>query len=45
MNKLHDQLGARWTEVNGVRVVAKGLMPASYLELAIQLELNKAAGK
>jgi len=31
--------------INGVRVVSQGLMPASYLELAIQLELNRAAGK
>jgi protein-disulfide isomerase len=31
--------------INGVRVVSQGLMPAAYLELAIQLELNRAAGK
>ncbi|HEX5070419.1 MAG TPA: vitamin K epoxide reductase family protein [Vicinamibacterales bacterium] len=31
--------------INGVRVVGRGLMPASYFELAIQLELDKAAGK
>ncbi|HLF96117.1 MAG TPA: thioredoxin domain-containing protein, partial [Methylococcaceae bacterium] len=31
--------------INGVRVVGGQLMPASYFELAIQLELNKAAGK
>ena len=30
--------------INGVRV-DKQLMPASYFEMAIQLELNKAAGK
>jgi len=33
--------------INGVRVISRDrqLMPASYFELAIQLELNKAAGK
>jgi uncharacterized membrane protein/protein-disulfide isomerase len=31
--------------INGVRVVSQGLMPPSYFEMAIQLELNKAAGK
>jgi hypothetical protein len=31
--------------INGVRVVSRGLMPAEYFEQAIQLELNKAAGK
>jgi protein-disulfide isomerase len=31
--------------INGVRVVSQNLMPAAYLEMAIQLELNRAAGK
>jgi uncharacterized membrane protein/protein-disulfide isomerase len=31
--------------INGVRVVSQGLMPPSYLEMAIQLELDRAAGK
>jgi len=29
--------------INGVRVVSQNLMPAAYLEMAIQLELNRAA--
>ena len=31
--------------INGVRVIGRGLMPASYFEMAIQLELDRAAGK